>query len=80
MKKLDFTTTILRAIASKNMKKTDIAVIYIILLTRQTRAAIPTINEAIIERWSSSGLQDVKRLAWREIEKRNIGDPRDSLI
>ena len=77
MKRLDYTTAFLRAIASPKMKKPDIAVIYILLLTRTTHADIEKINREIMIRWSHSGLQDIKRMAWQEVERRNLGDPRD---
>ena len=74
MKKLCYTTAILRAIACSSMKQKDLAVIYILLLTRNTRASVPLINEKIIERWSEAGLLEIKRLAWEELERRDSGD------
>lgn len=70
MERLDYTKTILHAIDSPKMLQSDIAVLYLLLLTRDTHASIPTINSAIIERWSVSGLQAVKKLAWHELECR----------
>lgn len=31
---------------------------------------IPTINEAIIKRWSPSGLERIKKMAWAEFGKK----------
>lgn len=67
MKGIDCTRTILRAIQSPKMKKDDIAAIYTLIIARPTQSSIPTINKAIIKRWTCSGLQDIKRMAWRAI-------------
>lgn len=63
------TDEILVAIQDKRNKQYDIAVMYIQLIT-----SLPSnskdwgvINRAIIERWSMSGLERVKTLAWKWI-------------
>lgn len=65
------TETILREIAQAEMKRTDVAMTYAMCLTMaDDYVDWPSINAAIIERWSRSGLEWVKREAWRLVERR----------
>jgi hypothetical protein len=60
--------TILEEIADSRLKQSDIALTYRYLLEsdRDKRESIDwgMVNQAILKRWSKSGLKHVKELAW----------------
>jgi len=70
---IDAEPTILREIANPKMKRADIAATYAFLirdmLDRGYQPAWTTINEAIMERWSLSGLKWIKNRAWRLVRQ-----------
>lgn len=65
---VDPEATILREIADRTLHQRDIAQTYALIsrqISQQTgKVDWLSINRAIIERWSVSGLGRVKRLAW----------------
>jgi hypothetical protein len=49
-------------------RREDVALVYAeMLLTRRDDFDWPTINRAIVERWSQSGLSWIKKRAWQNI-------------
>ena len=60
------TRTLLDEIACKEAKRLDVAKTYALAL----RSSYPTdwreVNRAIIERWSRSALEYIKKMAWSE--------------
>ncbi len=57
-----------REIANPRMKRTDIALTYAFGI-RDCAAEVDwaTVNQQIIDRWSVSGLQYIKRQAWKQL-------------
>ena len=61
--------TILREIADPRMKQADIALTYAFALRQEPdNTDWSTVNRAIVERWSMSGLSRIKALAWKRYE------------
>ncbi len=58
------TQTLLNAIKNKKYKKRNIAQIYALALQSSEETGWPLINRAIMERWSVSGLESIKNMAW----------------
>jgi len=69
MKRLDWETAVLRAIVAPKLKQKDIACFYMALISLKAFTDFKKINAAIIARWSRSGLQTIKRMAWKELER-----------
>lgn len=76
MKRLDFETAVLRAIVAPKLKQKDIACFYMTLICLKHFTDFKKVNAAIMARWSCSGLQTIKRMAWKEIERGNPEHPR----
>jgi hypothetical protein len=59
---------LLEEIANPAMKRIDIAKTYRLILASgdQERVNWRTVNTAVIERWSESALEWIKREAWRQ--------------
>lgn len=67
---------VLSLINNKMVKRKDLVTTYIDLIKQSyadenIRRLFPVINRAIIARWSESGLNYIKTLAWKEIENDN---------
>jgi hypothetical protein len=60
---------ILEDVANPDVTRDDVATAYALGLLSEGAVNWPTVNAAIIERWSTSGLEYVKRIAWRKITK-----------
>ena len=67
------TSTIVREVADKAMKQRDVALTYAMALKSSAQGADKpdweTINKAILARWSMSGLERIKKLAWDAVLK-----------
>jgi len=63
----NITSTILREIENKKMKQADIAKTYALAINSIEQVDFPEINRAIIARWSKSGLNRIKVLAWKSV-------------
>ena len=64
-----FTTEdLLREIRDRNAKQRDIALSYALAINCEPHVDYdidwPSVNRAIIKRWSQSGLQRIKKMAW----------------
>ena len=59
------TETLLQEINDKNFKQVDIAVTYRLAMLSSEKPDWRKVNEAIINRWSKSGLERVKKMAWK---------------
>jgi hypothetical protein len=57
-------STLLREIADKSLHRKDIAQTYHLALKSGERINWVTVNHKIIERWSKSGLEWIKKQAW----------------
>lgn len=55
--------TIMREIGDKRMKQRDVAQTYALLIRQNAQVDWAAINEAIISRWSLSGLERIKNMA-----------------
>ena len=62
------TETILEEISDKRMKQGDIALTYALALRSTSPTDWARVNRSIIDRWSVSGLERIKKMAW----ERNI--------
>jgi len=58
------TKTLLDEIADKDMKQIDIAQTYCLAIQSSEKTDWKKVNHAIINRWSKSGLDYIKKLAW----------------
>ena len=56
---------ILGEIATKSMKRNDIALSYALCMVSSEPVDWAVVNKAIIERWSVAGLTYIKERAWR---------------
>jgi len=61
------TNTLLNTIAMSKAKQKDIAIIYAMALCSSESVDWKKVNNAIITRWSRSGLERIKKLAWRTL-------------
>jgi len=55
---------LLEEIADKRMKQKDIAQTYALALRSRDEMDWRVVNKAIVERWSHSGLEHIKKMAW----------------
>ncbi len=62
------TEVLLRNIADKHFKRKNIATVYAFAIKSSEPTDWETVNKAIINRWSESGLDYTKRLAWKDVE------------
>lgn len=58
------TQVLLREIAMPEAKQKDISTTYALALRSSDHTDWITVNRAIINRWSMSGLQRIKNMAW----------------
>lgn len=61
----NITNTILHEIATPQLMQADVAKTYALAIKSSEKIDWSAINQAIITRWSRSGLNRVKRMAWR---------------
>ena len=61
---MDCTRVLLEEIADKRFKQRNIAQTYALALRSSYNTDWATVNKAIIERWSLSGLERIKNWAW----------------
>lgn len=59
------TQTLLAEIAMPEATRDSVGVTYELALASSEATDWPTVNRAIMERWSRSGLEYVKRVAWK---------------
>lgn len=64
----DCTNTLLREIASQEMKQKDVGLTYALAIRSDETTDWAKVNEAIVSRWSLSGLERVKKMAWKRLE------------
>ena len=64
----DETNNLLREIVRLDKKQKDIAVLYAGAIEINSLIDWEAVNHAITVRWSKSGLERVKRMAWRLLE------------
>jgi hypothetical protein len=60
----DAENVILNEIEDKSFKQVDVAKTYFLIMRSDVDVDWATINRAIIRRWSVSGLERIKQLAW----------------
>lgn len=60
----DAENVILNEIEDKSFKQVDVAKTYSLIMMSDVDVDWVTINRAIIRRWSVSGLERIKQLAW----------------
>ena len=58
------TQTLLNEIADKGFKQNSIAMTYALALRSSETIDWAKVNKAIVKRWSISGLNRIKKLAW----------------
>ena len=61
---MDCTNVLLGEIADKKFKQRHIAMTYALSLRSSEEVDYKTVNRAIIDRWSISGLERIKEMAW----------------
>lgn len=59
---------LLAEIADKRMKQPDVAITYALAIKDGSFDDWETVNKAIIERWSRSGLEKIKKMAWKKLQ------------
>lgn len=65
---VDCTNTLLREIATPELKRKDVATTYFLAMVAETRGESVDwsgVNAAIVARWSMSGLIWIKKAAWK---------------
>ena len=62
------TNTLLMEISLPEMKRTDISKTYALALRTSVKTDWSKVNHAIIERWSFSGLEYIKKIAWKLVK------------
>lgn len=55
---------ILTEISDKKATQKDVAMTYRIIIQQKLKVDWKKINKAIVDRWSRSGLERIKQLAW----------------
>ena len=68
----DCQETLLQEIRNKRFKQKDVALTYAMAIQSSEPKNWKEINDAIIERWSLSGLERIKRVAWKKIEAHDV--------
>jgi len=63
---MDCEKCILEEIDNKESKRNDIAMTYAFCISSREKPNFGKINRAIVQRWSRSGLDYIKRRAWRQ--------------
>ena len=63
-------TVLLNEIADKRMKRKDVAKTYALAMLSSDTPNWSVVNQAIIERWSRSGLEYIKKIAWSYMPER----------
>ena len=61
------TEILLQEIADKRFKQRNVAKTYALSIMSSEETDYEKVNKAIIERWSHSGLERIKQLAWRMV-------------
>jgi hypothetical protein len=65
-------TVLLGEIADRRITQKSLALTYAMAIQSSEMKNWKKINDAIIERWSVSGLERIKRMAWKRIEARHV--------
>ena len=63
------TNVLLQEVADRQFSQKSVALTYAMAIESSEAKDWKAINEAIINRWSRSGLERIKRMAWKRIEK-----------
>ena len=66
---VDFVQWIMNEIEDKRFRRQQVADTYAILISKGHKE-FAEINQAILKRWSMSGLQWIKTQAWKQLEQR----------
>jgi len=61
------TNTLLQEISCEQCKRKDIATTYYMAICSSENTDWEKVNKAIIDRWSISGLEYIKKLAWKRL-------------
>ena len=64
------TKQLIQEAGTKELKQKNIALTYAMAILSDEEKDWPKINQAIIKRWSKSGLTRVKTMAWKLIEEK----------
>ena len=64
------TSVLLNEIGGLALPQKDVALTYAMALCSSESTDWKSVNEAIIGRWSRSGLERIKRMAWKQIKAR----------
>jgi len=64
----DCTNVLLREISDKHFTQKSVALTYAMAINSSEQKNWKAINDAIIKRWSRSGLDRIKKMAWKRIE------------
>ena len=59
------TNVLLNEISKKKFKQKDIALTYMLALRSSDKTDWKVVNDAIIRRWSVTGLNRIKDMAWK---------------
>jgi hypothetical protein len=62
------TETLLSEINELRLKQKDVAITYALAMRDHGNVDWPTVNQAIINRWSRSGLVRIKEMAWKQVQ------------
>jgi len=76
MKRMNYEVAAFRAIAAPNMKKRDVAVLYMVLLLDEPERDMELVNKAIRARWGIAGLLIIQEIVDCEVELMRSRDPR----
>jgi len=64
------TKVLLSEVANPKITQTSLATTYALALCSSEKTDWAKVNEAIVARWSRSGLERVKKKAWKRMERR----------
>jgi len=67
---VDWEALIMQEIGNQKCTRKEVAHTYSVLLRSHPAPRFAPINKAIVDRWSLSGLEYIKELAWKTAERR----------
>lgn len=61
---------LMQEIADERMKRADVALTYAMAMVSSDPVEWPTVNRAIMDRWSMAGLKWIKTRAWKLVREK----------
>lgn len=64
------TSVLMEEIRNPRMNRAHVAQTYALALWSSEKTDWPAVNQAIMQRWSFSGLEYIKKLAWKMVDEK----------